>query len=52
MKNGSVWLRAEAIIRFLEPLVTLQLMMGKDDGDVLPFFRPLITIGARRADRG
>ena len=35
------WLRAEAIVRFLSPLVTIQLFMGKDQGDVLPFFMPM-----------
>ena len=40
VRDVNNWVTAERIIRFLDPLVQLQLKMGKDEGDALSFFYP------------
>ena len=36
--DTASWLKAAALLRFLEPLVALNTLMGTDDGEVLSFF--------------
>ena len=51
VQNTQNWLKAEAIIKWITPLTDLQLLMGRDIGDALPFFYPKMEFIKRLWDK-